>query len=97
MPGIRDYLRDDLVATVAEEQDHFQALAGSGGIGYIPYLLLVAGLGAIVFGLLHARWSAHAAPRAGSRGAPSSRSASCSCCSSGRAAATSRAWTAPTR
>jgi hypothetical protein len=64
MRGVRDYLRDALVATVAAQQDRFQALAGSGGIGYVPYLLLVVGLVAIVFGLVHARWSAvHASGR----------------------------------
>ncbi len=57
MPEVRDYLRDDLVATVAEEQDHFEAVAGSGGIGYIPWLLLVLGAGLAVFALVHARWS----------------------------------------
>ena len=58
MAQVRDYLRDDLVATVAEEQDRFQALAGSGGIGYIPWLLLALGVGLTIFGLVHARWSA---------------------------------------
>ncbi len=58
MPGFRKYLRDDLVSAVDEEQDHFQALAGSGGIGYIPWLLLVVGAGLAIFGLVHARWSA---------------------------------------
>jgi hypothetical protein len=58
MAQVRDYLRDDLVATVDEEQDHFRSLAGSGGIGYIPWLLLVLGAGLAIFGLVHARWSA---------------------------------------
>lgn len=58
MTEVRDYLRDDVVGTVAEEQDRFEALAGSGGVGYIPWLLLVLGAGLAVFGLLHARWSA---------------------------------------
>ena len=58
MPEVRDYLRDDLVASVESERDRFQALAGSGGIGYIPWLLLVLGAGLALFGLLHARWSA---------------------------------------
>ena len=58
LPGFRRYVRDDLVATAAQEKERFQALAGSGGIGYIPYLLLVIGVVAIAFGLLHARWAA---------------------------------------
>jgi len=64
MPELRDYLDDDLVGTVEEQRDHFGALAGWGGIGYIPLVLLVAGIFAIGFGLLHARWSAdHASGR----------------------------------
>lgn len=57
--GLRKYLRDDLVGTVEDEQERFGSLAGSGGIGYIPVLLLVIGLGLIAFGLVHARWSRH--------------------------------------
>jgi hypothetical protein len=57
MSEVRDYLRDDLVATVADEQGDVRSLAGSGGIGYIPWLLLVLGAGLAIFGLLHARWS----------------------------------------
>ncbi len=58
MLEVRDYLRDDLVASVDAEHDRFQALAGSGGIGYIPWLLLALGAGLAIFGLVHARWSA---------------------------------------
>ncbi len=58
MAQVRDYLRDDLVATAAGEQKRFEALAGSGGVGYIPTLLLVLGAALAIFGLLHARWSA---------------------------------------
>jgi hypothetical protein len=64
MPEVRDYLRDDLVATAAAEKARFQELAGSGGIGYIPWLLLALGAGLTLFGLVHARWSAsHASGR----------------------------------
>ncbi|MEJ7798009.1 MAG: hypothetical protein WKF42_05880 [Solirubrobacteraceae bacterium] len=59
LPAFRDYLRDDLASTVSQEKNRFQALSGSGGIGYIPYMLLVAGVIVIGFGLLHARWSVH--------------------------------------
>jgi hypothetical protein len=58
MPQLRDYLRDDVVASADAEHGRFQALAGSGGIGYIPWLLLVLGAGLAIFGLVHARWSA---------------------------------------
>jgi hypothetical protein len=56
MPGFSRYLRDDLVGTVAAQKDRFQSLQGSGGIGYVPILLLIVGIVAIGFGLVHARW-----------------------------------------
>jgi hypothetical protein len=65
MPDVRDYLREDLVASVAQEKDHFQYLAAWGGIGYIPYLLLVAGIAAIAFGLVQARRAATDPPGKG--------------------------------
>jgi hypothetical protein len=55
MPGVRDYVRDDLVATVAAEKDRFADVAGRGGVGYIPYLLLAFGLVLFAFGLRQAR------------------------------------------
>ncbi|MBA3748805.1 MAG: hypothetical protein H0W96_15135 [Solirubrobacterales bacterium] len=55
MPGVGDYLRDDLVKTAAEQKDRFGYLAGWGGIGSIPILLLVIGVVAAGFGLLQAR------------------------------------------
>lgn len=58
MPQVRSYLRDDVVGTVDEQQNRLQSLGGSGGVGSIPLLLLVLGIGLIVFGLVHARWSA---------------------------------------
>jgi hypothetical protein len=64
MSDVRDYIRDDVVGTAAGEKDRFHALAGSGGVGYIPWLLLAIGAGLAVFGLVHARWSAsHASGR----------------------------------
>jgi hypothetical protein len=62
MPALRDYLRDDLVATVGEQQDHFAYLAGWGGIGYIPYLVLIAGIVLFAFGVLEARRAANYPP-----------------------------------
>jgi hypothetical protein len=62
VPELRDYLRDDVIGTLAEEKDHFQALAGSGGIGYIPYLLLIVGVAVIAFGLVQARRAASHPP-----------------------------------
>jgi len=59
LPEYRDYVREDLVGTLASESGEVRSLAGSGGIGYIPYLLLAVGIVLIGFGLLHARWSRH--------------------------------------
>lgn len=58
MPEVREYLRDDLMGAVSRERERFQALAGSGGIGYVGWLLLVVGIGLAAFGFVHAHWSA---------------------------------------
>lgn len=62
MPAMRDYLADDLVATVDSQKDRFQYLAGWGGIGYIPYLVLIAGIVVFAFGLLQSRRAANYPP-----------------------------------
>ena len=55
VPGLRKYLRDDLVPlAVAHEQD-VQSVAGSGGIGYVPFMLLALGAGLLALGLWQAR------------------------------------------
>jgi hypothetical protein len=55
VPGLRKYYRDDIVPLMVEHKQHFQDLAGAGGIGYIAPLLLVAGLALLAYGLLQAR------------------------------------------
>jgi hypothetical protein len=62
VPGLRKYLRDDLVPLTADHKEHFQRLAGRGGIGYIPKLLLLAGLALFGYGLLQARRATVTAP-----------------------------------
>lgn len=62
VPELRDYLREDLVATVERNKDDFQDLAGRGGVGYIPWLLLVVGVVLLAFGLLQARRATSAPP-----------------------------------
>ncbi len=62
MPAMRDYLRDDLVASVGEQKDRFQYLAGWGGIGYIAYLVLIAGIVVLAFGLMQSRRAANHPP-----------------------------------
>ena len=62
VPGLRKYLRDDLVPlTVAHKQD-FQNLAGSGGIGYIPFMVLALGAGLLALGVLGVRRARKVAP-----------------------------------
>jgi len=58
MRAVRNYVRDDLIGTLAQERDRFQYAAGWGGIGSIPQLLLIIGIVTIAFGLLQARRAA---------------------------------------
>jgi hypothetical protein len=62
VPGLRRYYRDDLVPRIVAHRADVQRLAGSGGIDYIPYLALLAGLGLLAFGLMRARSSARLVP-----------------------------------
>lgn len=62
VPGLRRYYHDDVVPLMVEHRQHFQDLAGAGGIGYIGPLLLVAGLALLAYGLLQARRAASAPP-----------------------------------
>jgi hypothetical protein len=62
VPGLRKYVRDDVVPLTVERKDDFQSLAGLGGIGYIPYLLLFVGLAMFGYGLLQARRATITAP-----------------------------------
>ena len=55
IPGLRKYYRDDLVPLLAKDQAEFRSLAGSGGVGYIPYLLLLLGVVVLAMGVLQAR------------------------------------------
>ena len=55
LPGLRKYLRDDVVPLMLAHKQDVQSLAGSGGIGYIPWMLLALGAGLLALGLLQAR------------------------------------------
>ncbi len=55
VPGLRKYYRDDVVPLLAADKQEFRKLAGSGGVGYIPYLLLALGLVVLAMGVLQAR------------------------------------------
>jgi hypothetical protein len=66
VPQLRDYLGDDLVGTAERDEGGYQQVASNGGIGNIPWLLLVVGAGLLAYGVLQAR-------RAG--GAPGGRRA----------------------
>ncbi|MDX6690035.1 MAG: hypothetical protein QOG15_1492 [Solirubrobacteraceae bacterium] len=58
VPELRDYFRDDLVGLVEHQADNFQKVDSKGGIGYIPWLLLVIGVGMIVLAVIRARAAA---------------------------------------
>jgi hypothetical protein len=62
VPDLRDYLSQDLVATVQRARSDVQDVAGKGGVGYIPWLLLLVGAGVLALGLLQARRAATAPP-----------------------------------
>jgi hypothetical protein len=61
VPDLRDTFSDDLVATVERDKDDFQDVASNGGVGYIPWLLLVVGIVVLAYGLLQV-WRAASAP-----------------------------------
>ena len=54
VPELRDYFSKDLVAAVEANRADFQKVADKGGVGYIPWLLLVVGAVVLAFGLLMA-------------------------------------------
>jgi hypothetical protein len=54
LPQLRDYFSADLVGAVERRNEDFQKVERKGGIGYIPWLLLVVGLVVIAFGLTRA-------------------------------------------
>lgn len=62
VPGLRKYYRDDVVPLLERDREEFGSLAGSGGVGYIPYLLLVLGLTVLAMGVLQARRAKRIAP-----------------------------------
>lgn len=62
LPGLRRYLRDDVVALTVERKEDFQSLAGRGGVGYLPYLLALIGVALFAYGILQARRAAVTAP-----------------------------------
>ena len=62
VPQLRGYLARDVVATLERDKGDLHDLAGRGGIGLIPTLLLVVGAVLLVFGLLQARRARDAPP-----------------------------------
>ena len=58
LPGLRKYLRDDLVPLTVDHRENVQSLAGSGGVGYIPFMLLAIGAGLLALGFWQARRAA---------------------------------------
>lgn len=62
VPSLRKYLRDDVVPLTVAQRENFQDLAGWGGIGYIPFMLLALGAALLAFGLLGVRRARKLAP-----------------------------------
>jgi hypothetical protein len=62
LPGLRKYLRDDVIPLTVAQRENVQDLAGRGGIGYIPIMLLAFGGALLAFGLLGVRRSRKVAP-----------------------------------
>ena len=62
VPQLRTYFSKDLVAAVERNKDDFQDVAGSGGVGYIPRLLLVVGALVFLFAVFQIRRARHAPP-----------------------------------
>jgi hypothetical protein len=62
LPGLRKYLRDDVVPLMVSHQQDVRRLAGSGGIGYIPFMLLALGVGMLALGALGVRRASARAP-----------------------------------
>lgn len=62
VPELRDYFSKDLVAAVAANKADFNKVADKGGVGYIPWLLLVIGGVVLLFGMLMALRSKTAVP-----------------------------------
>ncbi len=52
VPQVRDYFAQDVIPVLDRQSENFTALTRSGGVGFLPLLLLVAGLVVIVFGVL---------------------------------------------
>ncbi|HTN23585.1 MAG TPA: hypothetical protein VL120_06325 [Solirubrobacteraceae bacterium] len=65
VPEVRDYFSKDLVAAVEANRADFQKVADKGGVGYIPWLLLVVGDVVLAFGLLMATRAATRPPGRG--------------------------------
>ena len=68
VPEVRDYFSKDLVAAVEANRSDFQKVADKGGVGYIPWLLLVVGVVVLAFGLLMARQASTSPPGKGAWG-----------------------------
>lgn len=52
VPEVRDAFQQDVIPTVERQRDNLQGLQERGGVGFIPYLLLVVGLVVVAFGVL---------------------------------------------
>lgn len=52
VPDVRDYFAQDVIPVLQRQSSNASNLAGFGGVGFLPLLLLVVGLVVIVFGIM---------------------------------------------
>ncbi len=62
VPGLRKYVRDDVVPLMVAQRENLQDVEGRGGIGYIPFMLLAFGAGLLAFGLFGVRRTRRVVP-----------------------------------
>lgn len=63
VPQVRDYFSKDVIPVLEDQKGNFQALAGSGGVGFISPLLLTVGIVVIIFGVAMALFARKTMPR----------------------------------
>jgi hypothetical protein len=63
VPQVRTYFSADVVPVLEDQQGHFRALAGDGGVGFLTPLLLCVGIVVIIFGVAMALFARKGLPR----------------------------------
>jgi hypothetical protein len=63
VPQVRTYFSADVIPVLEDQQTHFRALAGDGGVSFLAPLLLTVGIVVIIFGLAMALFARKGLPR----------------------------------